>query len=246
MKLIIFIPCYNEEKTLPEILDNIPKKLDGISNIEVLIIDDGSTDHTTKIARKYENVNVIRHRTNRGLAEAFNTAVEYSISNRADILTNLDGDNQYKINHIQKIIDPIIKENFDFVIGDRQVKKIPHFSKTKKILHKLGTSFINLFLDRKISDPPSGMRAYSSLALNNLIVMNKFSYTLETLFHADYLKLSICEVLIETNPPTRESRLFRSNFQYLFKSISALFSILVYYKSTLLINILSIPFYFLG
>lgn len=248
MKLIIYIPCFNESKTIVDLLSSIPKKLDDIDDIKILVIDDGSTDDTSEIIKQKfkDKINIIKHKTNRGLAEAFNTAIKYCINNNADIMVSLDGDHQYKATDIKKIIDPIIIENFDLVLGNRQVKKILHFSNIKKLIHKFGTYFLNLFLKNKISDPITGMRAYSKFAMNNLIVINKFTYTIETLFHADYLKLSIKEVIIDTNPPTRKSRLFKSNLQYLYKTFHTLLSVLIYYKSTLLLNIISIPFYLFG
>jgi len=247
MKLIIYIPCLNESKTIVDLLNSIPRKLDGINYIKILVIDDGSTDGTLEIIKqKFKDIDIIKHKNNRGLAEAFNTAIKYCLNNNADIMVSLDGDHQYKATDIRKIIDPIIKENFDLVLGNRQVKKILHFSNIKKLIHKFGTFFLNLFLKNKVLDPITGMRAYSKLAMNNLIVFNQFTYTIETLFHADYLKLSIHEVMIDTNPPTRKSRLFKSNLQYLYKTFYTLLSVLIYYKSTLLLNIISIPFYLFG
>lgn len=247
MKLIIYIPCLNESKTIIDLLDSIPQKFEGIYETEILIIDDGSDDNTSEIIKqKYKKINIIKHRTNRGLAEAFNTAIKFCINNNADIMVSLDGDHQYKPSDIQKIINPIILNNFDIVLGNRKIQTTLHYSKLKKLIHKFGTYFLNLFLINKVCDPITGMRAYSKLAMNNLIVVNKFTYTIETLFHADYLKLSVHEVTINTNPPTRKSRLFKSNVQYLYKNLHILFVVLIYYKSAFILNILSMPFYFFG
>ena len=217
MKLIIQIPCLNEEQTLPQVLKEIPKEIKGIKKIEIVIIDDGSTDKTAEIAKKH-GCTVLKHKKNKGLGYAFKTGLEYAIEEGADILVNTDADNQYPSKYIEKIIQPIIKNQADVVISDRQTQKIKHFSPIKKFFQKIGSAFVRKLTKTKVNDTVSGFRAYNKNAMYNIHITTKFSYVLDTIMQLSKKNMKIVNVPITTNKPTRKSRLFKNMFQHIKKS----------------------------
>ena len=230
MKLIIQIPCLNEEKTLPHTLSELPKKIDGIDEIETLIIDDGSTDNTIEIARKHGVNHIVKFTNNKGLAEAFNAGIDACLKLGADIIVNTDGDNQYKGEDIEKLIRPILNGEADYVIGDRQVNGIPHFSFAKKKLQILGSWVVKHVSDTDVPDATSGFRALNREAALKLNVISRFSYTLETIIQAGKKNLAVTHVPIRTNEKLRESRLFRSIPGYVKRSVITIFRIYTMYE----------------
>jgi glycosyltransferase involved in cell wall biosynthesis len=230
MKLFIQIPCLNEEETLPLVLEKMPKKIAGIDEIELLIIDDGSTDKTIDVAKKLGVKHIVKHPYNMGLARSFRDGVDYALSHGADIVVNTDGDNQYPQERIGDLVKPIVDGQADIVIGDRQTHKIAHFSRFKKLMQKFGTSVVNQAAGTKLPDAPSGFRAYSRNALYRLNVITQFSSTMETIIQAGNKRLHSISIPIETNAKTRESRLFKSNWQHMRKSADAIIRSYIMFK----------------
>jgi glycosyltransferase involved in cell wall biosynthesis len=230
LKLIIQIPCFNEEKTLPLVLANIPTRIDGIKKIETLVIDDGSNDNTVEIARKLKVDHIIRIPFNKGLGNAFKTGVEYALSHGADILVNTDGDNQYNSAEIAKLVKPIVDSQAEIVIGNRQTNKIKHFSFFKKVLQRMGSMTVAHLSGIEISDAVTGFRAYSKSALQQINVTSDFSYTLDTIIQAGKKNIKLMSVDINTNPPTRASRLFGSMWEHVFKSAKNLALVYIAYE----------------
>lgn len=230
MKLIIQLPCLNEEKTLPITLADLPKSIPGIDEIETLIIDDGSTDRTVEVARELGANHIVRFTNNKGLAEAFMAGINASLNLGADIIVNTDGDNQYRGDDIPKLIRPILEGKADMVIGDRQVEKVNHFSRVKILLQKLGSWVVRQVSNTDIPDTTSGFRALSREAALQLVVISKFTYTLETIIQAGKKNLAITHVPVRTNEKLRESRLFTNIPLYLKRSISTIFRIYTVYE----------------
>jgi len=230
MKVFIQIPCLNEETTLPLVFKTMPKTLPGVDQVEYLIIDDGSTDKTIEVAKKLGVNHVVKHPYNMGLARSFRDGVDYALAHGADIVVNTDGDNQYPQDRIKDLIRPIVDGEADIVIGDRQTHKIAHFSRFKKFMQKFGTGVVNAAADTKLPDAPSGFRAYSRNALYRLNVVTQFSYTMETIIQAGNKRLHTVSVPIDTNEKTRESRLFKSSFQHMRKSGSAIVRSYIMFK----------------
>ncbi len=218
MKLVINIPCYNEEKTLPLVLREIPKKIKGISKIEIQIVDDGSTDRTVEVAKKLGVHRIIRHKQNLGLGVAFKHGIEAALEAGADIFVNTDGDNQYPGKYIKQLIQPILKHEADMVIGNRTPWKIGHFSAIKKFFQYWGNILVRWIAGSDVPDTVSGFRAYSREAMLRLNITTRFSYVLDTIVQAERKGLVIVSIPITTNPPTRKSRLFRNIFQHMTKS----------------------------
>ena len=230
MKVIVQIPCLNEEKTLPLVLKDIPKKIKGVDSIEVLIIDDGCTDNTVAVAKKLGVKYVVRHSKKQGLARAFHDGTLEALRQGADIVVNTDGDNQYPGKYIAKLVEPIINGEADLVIADRQTHNIDEFSGFKKWLQRTGTKVLNLAAGTNVPDAPSGFRAYSRESLLRLNVVTRFSYAMETIVQAGNKGLAITSIPITVNPKTRESRLFKSNWEHVFKSGSAIFRAYTMYR----------------
>jgi glycosyltransferase involved in cell wall biosynthesis len=218
MKLIVQIPCFNEEQTLPLVYNSIPKKIPGITSIETLIIDDGSTDRTIEVAKELGVDHIVIHKQNKGLAKSFADGVHYALRHGADIIVNTDGDNQYPQQDIPKLIRPIMNGTHDIVVADRQTNKIAHFSPLKKLLQRFGSKVVCLASGTDLPDAPSGFRAYSRDAAMSLNIITSFSYCMETIIHAGKQRIAITHVPIMTNPKTRESRLFKNIFQHMQKS----------------------------
>lgn len=230
MKLVVQVPCLNEESTLPEVLDSIPRKIDGFDSVHIVVINDGSDDDTVRVAKKHGADTIISHRNRRGLAEAFRSGVDFALTHGADVLVNTDGDNQYPQADIPKLVAPIVDGHADIVVGDRRTHTISHFSRGKKLLQKLGSKVVNLAAGTQIPDAASGFRAYSRTALLKLNLVTKFSYTMETIIQAGYKRLAIESVRVRTNPKTRESRLFKSTPEHVMKSAAAIIRSFLMYK----------------
>ncbi len=230
MKLIIQIPCYNEEHTLPLVINSIPKNIKGIDIIETLIIDDGSKDKTIEVAKKLGVNHIVIHRQNQGLASSFADGLDEALRQGADIIVNTDGDNQYPQESIDKLIAPILNGTHDMVVGDRQVQKIEHFSPLKKLLQKMGSYTVRTLSGVNVPDAPSGFRAYSRHAALSMNIVSTFSYTMETIIQAGKKRIAITHVPIKTNAKTRESRLFKSMFGHIQKSMVTIIRVYVLYS----------------
>ncbi len=230
MKLIVQIPCLNEAETLPATLETIPRSIPGIDEIEVLVIDDGSTDDTVEVARRHGVHHVVRHMGNKGLAEAFQSGIDACLRLGADIIVNTDGDNQYPQQDIPRLIEPILQHRADMVIGDRQTGTIEHFSASKKLLQQVGSWVVRKGSGTRVPDAPSGFRAYSREAALRLNVVTRHSYTLETIIQAGKKNLVIENIAVRTNPVTRPSRLMRGNFDYIKKQGATIVRIYAMYN----------------
>jgi len=230
MKLVIQIPCLNEEESLPVALAELPKKIDGIDEIEVIIIDDGSTDNTVETAKAAGIKEIIRLGTNKGLAKAFVAGINRALELDADIIVNTDADNQYCAADIEKLVKPILEGKADIVIGTRPVSKIKHFSPLKKFLQKLGSGVMRLLSSTNVKDAPSGFRAFSKNAAIQLNVFDKYSYTLETIIQAGAKGLNIECVDIRVNPELRKSRLFKNMFVYIVRSVFTMLRMFIIYR----------------
>ena len=230
MKLFIQIPCLNEEHTLPLVLESIPKQIAGVDEIEILVIDDGSTDRTVEVAQSYGVTHFVRHTRNMGLARSFRDGVHYALAHGADIVVNTDGDNQYPQERIPDLIAPVLRGEADIAIGDRQTRKIAHFSPLKKVLQRFGSWVVNIAADTDLPDAASGFRAYSKESLLRLNIVTQFSYCMETIIQAGNKRLRIASVPVETNPKTRESRLFSNMFEHMLKSAQAILRSYIMFK----------------
>ncbi len=242
MKLIVQIPCLNEEKTLPLVLAEIPKKIDWISVIETMIIDDWSSDKTIEIAKKLGVNHIVKHIWNKWLWVAFKSGQEKALELWADILVNTDWDNQYPWIYIADLVKPIIDWKAQIVISDRQTKKIKHFSAIKKFFQWLWSLLVRFLSWTKVPDTVSWFRAYSKEALLELNVSSRFSYVLDTIVQAWAKWLKIESIKINTNPPTRPSRLFKSIWQHMIKSLGNLFRVYSMYNPLKIFSILASPF----
>ncbi len=230
IKLIIQIPCYNEEETLPVVLGELPRELPGIDSIEWLVIDDGSEDNTAEVARKHGVDHIIVHPQNKGLATAFTTGLKASLERGADIIVNTDADNQYKSSCIPDLLQPILDNKAEFVIGARPIDKIENFSSIKKILQRLGSWTVRMASGTDIPDAPSGFRAISRSAALKLNIFSGYTYTLETIIQAGKKGIAITWVPIETNKELRPSRLLSSIPSYIFHSMVTIVRIFIVYR----------------
>ncbi|MBN2160427.1 MAG: glycosyltransferase family 2 protein [Spirochaetes bacterium] len=230
MKLIIQIPCYNEEKTLPTALRELPRRLPGIDTIEWLVIDDGSTDRTVEVAKRHGVDHVVSFKKNRGLAEGFKAGMDACISLGADIIVNTDADNQYNAGDIPKLIQPILDGKADYVIGARPIAEIRHFSIIKKLLQKFGSYVVRRVSNTDIPDAPSGFRAISRDAAMKLNVFNAYTYTLETIIQAGRKNMAITWVPVRVNEDLRPSRLVKSIPSYIKRSVITIFRIFAVYE----------------
>jgi len=234
MKLVVQIPCLNEAATIASVLKTIPKKIEGIDNIVILVIDDGSTDGTVTIAKRHGVKHFVRHAQRMGLARAFHDGIDAALTLGADIVVNTDGDNQYPSDRIGDLVRPIVDGEAEIVVADRQTDTIEHFSWAKKQLQKFGSWVVNKAAGTNVPDAASGFRAYSRDALVRLSVITRFSYCMETIIQAGNKGIPITSIKIDTNPKTRESRLFKSHTQHVIKSAQAISKSFVMYKSHLI------------
>ncbi len=215
MKLIVQIPCLNEAVNLPETLLALPRRIEGIDTIEYLVIDDGSNDNTSGVARQFGVHHIVRHRRNRGLAAAFRTGIDKALAEGADIIVNTDADNQYMAEDIALLVKPILDGEADIVMGDRQVGKNAHFSPFKRLLQVVGSATVRKLSDTDITDAVSGFRAISRAAAQKINITSSFSYTTEMLIQAGRKRMAITSVPVRTNRAVRPSRLFRSVPQFI-------------------------------
>jgi glycosyltransferase involved in cell wall biosynthesis len=246
VKLIIQIPCLNEAETLPAVLSTLPKSLPGIDCIEILIIDDGSSDETIGVAQAHNVHHIIRHNQNLGLARAFTDGIEKSLELGADIIVNTDGDTQYPAEYIPQLVQPILDGRADIVIGDRQVHTIPHFSRTKKLLQWFGSWMVRTVSGTGVPDTTSGFRAYSREAALRLNILSRYSYTLETIIQAGKMGLPIESVPITTNPPTRPSRLQRNAWHFIKAQAGTILRLYAFYEPLRTFTYIALPFLLSG
>jgi len=230
MKLIIQIPCLNEEQTLPQTIADLPRSLPGIDEVELLVIDDGSTDRTVEVARECGVQHVVRLTNNKGLAAGFQAGLDACLKLGADIVVNTDADNQYKGADVAKLVAPIVAGEADMVVGDRRVSDIDHFSGNKKRLQRLGSWVVRRVSGTDVTDATSGFRAYNREAALQLLVVDNFTYTLESLIQAGKMLVAVDEVEVGTNPKTRESRLFTSTGSYVRRNAPAILRIYARYE----------------
>ncbi len=246
MKLIIQIPCFNEEKTLLSVLEELPTKIEGIDEIETMIIDDGSSDKTIEIATKFGVDYVVKHIWNKWLWNAFKSWVHKALLEWAHILVNTDWDNQYPSKYIADLVKPIVEWNADIVMGNRQTAKITHFSIIKKFFQWLGSFMVRLLSGTTVPDSVSGFRAYSREALLKINVTSDFSYAVDTLIQAGNKKIKIVDVNITTNRPTRPSRLFKNMWHHIYKTTQIMLRVYSMYNPLRLFFVLGTPFFILG
>jgi glycosyltransferase involved in cell wall biosynthesis len=230
MKLIIQIPCLNEEQTLPATLADLPRHVEGIDEVEWLIIDDGSTDRTVEVARARGVDHIVRLTNNKGLAAGFQAGLDACLKLGADVIVNTDADNQYNAADIPRLVAPIVEGRADMVVGDRRTDDIEHFSTLKKRLQKAGSWVVRQASNTDVPDTTSGFRAYNREAAMQMAVVSKYTYTLETIIQAGKLLVAIDHVQIRTNPQTRESRLFPSIWSYVRRNAVSIARIYAQYE----------------
>lgn len=230
MKLILQVPCFNEARQLPDMLATLPRSVPGFDSVEWLVVDDGSTDDTSTVARQAGVDHVIRYADNRGLAHAFAVGLESCCRRGADVIVNIDADNQYRAEFIPRLCAPVLAGRADIVVGCRPIGRIAHFSATKKLLQRLGSAVVRLISGADVEDATSGFRAYSRRAAMALNVYSRYTYTLETLVQARQASLTVTSVPIEVNPPTRPSRLMRGTGEYLRRSVATMLRSFVIYR----------------
>ncbi|HSP16741.1 MAG TPA: glycosyltransferase family 2 protein [Thermoanaerobaculia bacterium] len=230
MKLIVQIPAYNEEATIAAALRDIPKKIDGVTAVETLVIDDGSFDKTAETAKKAGATHVVQLKTHRGLSAAFVAGIDAALRLGADVIVNTDADNQYSGADIARLVYPILKGSAEVVIGDREVGKSAHMSPLKKLLQRLGSWTVGKASGVAVTDATSGFRAFSREAAMQINVFNPFTYTLETVIQAGNRNLGVQSVAVRTNAPTRPSRLYRGVGTYLRKSVATIFRVYALYR----------------
>jgi glycosyltransferase involved in cell wall biosynthesis len=230
MKLIIQIPCRNESGSLPQTVADLPRQLEGVSRIEFLVIDDGSTDDTAEVAQRLRVDHIVRLPSHRGLAEAFRAGLGEALRQGADIVVNTDGDNQYRAEDIPRLIEPVLRGEADMVVGARPIQAIRHFSFLKKLLQRLGSWAVRKVSNTEVADATSGFRAFSRTAALRLNIFSSYTYTLETLIQAGLSNMRVVSVPVRTNAPTRESRLISNIPSYIQRSLLTMLRIFILYK----------------
>jgi glycosyltransferase involved in cell wall biosynthesis len=246
VKLIIQIPCFNEAGTLPEVIADLPRTIPGIDCIETLVIDDGSSDDTIAVARAAGITHIISHHRNMGLAAAFQTGLDTCLSLGADIIVHTDADHQYPGRYIPELVAPVLVRQADMVIGDRQVQAIPHFSALKKWLLAAGSWMVGNVSGVAVTDPVSGFRAYSREAALRFNILTRYSYTLETIIQAGKLGLAIESVPVETNPPTRPSRLQKNMWHFVKAQAGTILRLYAFYEPLRTFSYIATPFLLFG
>lgn len=246
MKLIIQIPCYNEADTLSETVADLPIQIPGIDCIELLIIDDGSEDETSRVAQSIGVHHIIRHPRNLGLARAFQTGLDHALRLGANIIVNTDADHQYPGEYITELVTPILNLQADIVIANRQVETIAHFSPIKKFLQKLGSWTVRTVSGTAVPDAVSGFRAYTRDAALRLTILTQFSYTLDTIIQAGKMGLIIQSIPVHTNPPKRPSRLQRSMWHFIKAQSSTIVRLYAFYEPLRTFSYLALPFIVAG
>ncbi len=246
MRLVIQIPCFNEADTLPKTLADLPFELPGVDEVVIVVIDDGSSDHTAQVALEHGADYVVRHTKNRGLARAFLSGIHTGLQLGADVLVNTDADNQYPGRYISELIAPLLAEEADLVIGDRQPAVNRNFSPLKRILQRLGSWLVRWISSTDAPDAASGFRAYSRFAALRMQVYNSYSYTLETLIQAGRENWRIAHVPISTNPTPRSSRLHRGALDFIWRQSGTILRSYVLYQPLKTFGLLSLPFLFAG
>jgi glycosyltransferase involved in cell wall biosynthesis len=230
VKLIIQIPCLNEERTLPDTLAQLPSEVDGFDTVEWLVVDDGSTDDTAIVAREAGAHHLVRLTNNKGLAAAFQAGLDAALKLGADVIVNTDADNQYRAADIPRLVAPILEGRADMVVGDRRVETIEHFSMSKKLLQRLGSWVVRRASGTEVPDTTSGFRAYNREAALQLLVVSNYTYTLESLIQAGKMLVAVEHVPVGTNPRLRESRLFESTGSYVRRNALTIFRAYVLYE----------------
>lgn len=246
MKLIVQIPCYNEEATLTQTVADIPRSIADIDVVEVLVIDDGSTDGTVELARRIGVDHIVSNTTNKGLARSFATGIEACLERGADIIVNTDGDNQYAGHCIPDLVRPILEGRADIVIGDRNTDGISHFSTSKKLMQRIGSAVVRNLTGLAVGDAVSGFRAYSREAAFGINVFSDFSYTVETLIQAGSQRKTVVSVPVDTNPKTRDSRLFNSLLSFLKKQSVTIIRSFTMYRSLRVFSFVSLCLFIIG
>lgn len=241
MKVVVQVPCLDEEATLPAVLTSVPRRIDGVDEVALLVVDDGSSDATAEVARAH-GASVVSHARTMGLARSFRDGVDWALAHGADVVVNTDGDNQYPQDRIGDLVRPILEGRADIVIADRQTATIAHFSWFKKRMQRVGSAVVNGAADTHLPDAASGFRAYSRGALMRLNVVTDFSYAMETIIQAGHKRLRIVSVPVVTNPKTRESRLFRNVFQHMGRSASAIVRSYLMFKPHVVFATLALVF----
>jgi len=246
MKLIIQIPCYNEADILPKTLTQLPKSIEGFDEVEILIVDDGSEDNTVEVARANGADHIVHLSRHLGLAQAFTNGIDAAVRLGADVIVNTDADNQYRAEDIQRLVEPILKDEAEMVIGDRGVAKVKHFPAHKRLLQVIGSGVVSATAGFKIPDATSGFRAITREVALRTIVLSNYSYTLETLIQAGAKRVRVSFVPIETNPPERPSRLFRSIRNYMTLSTATIVRSFTMYRALRIFTFISALFILAG